>query len=69
MGIRKSLLLGASVLMLIACGPHMTKEEVTGGWDKSLMPIQLERFCELAKPQQPLCGGYSEVRENQRLHQ
>lgn len=38
-------------------------KEVSGGWDKSLMPIQLERFCELAKPQQPLCGGYSEVRE------
>lgn len=37
-------------------------EEVTGGWDRSLMPVKLERFSELAKPQ-PLCGGYTEQRE------
>lgn len=37
-------------------------EEVTGGWDRSLMPVKLERFSELARPQ-PLCGGYTEQRE------
>lgn len=37
-------------------------EEVTGGWDRSLMAVQLERFSDLAKPQQ-LCGGYTDQRE------
>ena len=37
-------------------------EEVTSGWDRSLMPVQLERFSDLARPQQ-LCGGYTDQRE------
>ena len=37
-------------------------EEVTGGWDRSLMPVQLERFSDLARPQQ-ICGGYTVQRE------
>lgn len=36
--------------------------EVTGGWDRSLMPIELERFSKLAAPQQ-ICGGYTQQRE------
>lgn len=36
-------------------------EEVTSGWDRSLMPVQLERFSDLAKPQQ--LGGYTDQRE------
>lgn len=37
-------------------------KELTGGWDRSLMQISLERFSDLARPQQ-LCGGYTAQRE------
>ena len=37
-------------------------EEISGGWDRSLMPVQFERFSDLAKLQQ-LCGGYTDQRE------